>query len=175
MFAHLLGDFGSLQAFVLRTDAASAAPGLPNLCWCRNVGSRGSKRCADAAFGARMFSGPISRFRWPTRKAFVLATDAAFATPGLPNLCWCRNVGFKASNRCAGAAFRARDVCVPFLRFRWPTKEAFVLWTDDAFAAPGLPNLCWCRNARSRANTLCCCSIWCSDVFRTFSHISVAY
>ena len=45
-----------------------------------------------------------------TRKAFVLTTDAAFAAPELPNLCWCRNVGSRASKRCAGAAFIAQDV-----------------------------------------------------------------
>ena len=30
----------------------------------------------------------------------------------------------------------------PFLRFRWPTKEAFVLRTDAAFAAMGAWDLC---------------------------------
>ena len=39
------------KAFVLRTDAAFAAPGLPNLWWCGNGGSRASKRCAGAASG----------------------------------------------------------------------------------------------------------------------------
>ena len=72
-------------------------------------------------------------FRWPTKEAFVLRTDAAFAPPGIANLCWCRNVGSRASKRCAGAAFRARDVCIPFFGFRQPTKEAFVLRTDAAF------------------------------------------
>ena len=50
-------------------------------------------------------------------------------------VCWCRNAGFRASKRAAGAALRARGVCIPFGRFRWPTKEAFVLRTDVAFAA----------------------------------------
>jgi hypothetical protein len=58
------------------------------------------------------------RFRWPTRKAFVLRTDAAFAAPELPNLSWCRNAGSRASKRCAGAAFGARgcywDLSVDF-------------------------------------------------------------
>ena len=39
-----------------RTDAAFAAPGLPNLCWCRNAGSRATKRYAGAAFRARRFA-----------------------------------------------------------------------------------------------------------------------
>ena len=55
-----------------------------------------------------VFADLICPFRWPTRKAFVLRTDAAFAAPGLPNLWWCRNAGFRASKRCAGAAFGAR-------------------------------------------------------------------
>ena len=59
----------------------------------------------------------FSRFRWPTRKAFVLRTDAALAAPGLPNLWLCRNAGFRASKRCVGAAFRARGVCRTFPYF----------------------------------------------------------
>ena len=47
----------------------------------------------------------LSRVRWPTRKAFVLRTDAAFAAPGLPNVCWRRNVGSRATKRYGGAAF----------------------------------------------------------------------
>ena len=54
-----------------------------------------------------MLLGLEYRFRWPTRKAFVLRTDAAFAAPELPNLCWCRNAGSKASKRCAGAGMLA--------------------------------------------------------------------
>ena len=69
-------------------------------------GSRASKRCVGAAFGPGVWD-LIFPFRWPTRKAFVLRTDAAFAFPGLPNLCWCRNAGFRASKRCVGAAFGA--------------------------------------------------------------------
>ena len=41
------------------------APGLANLCW--------------RSFRARRFVGPFSRFRQPTKEAFVLRTDAAFA------------------------------------------------------------------------------------------------
>ena len=65
-----------------------------------------------------MFADFILPFRWPTRKAFVFRTDVAFAAPGLPNLCWCRNAGSRLSKRCVGAAFGARDVCAPFKAFR---------------------------------------------------------
>ena len=54
VFGTLWCGFGSLlEAFVLRTDAAFVAPGLPNLCWCRNGGFRTSKRRVGAAFCAR--------------------------------------------------------------------------------------------------------------------------
>ena len=76
--------------------------------YCRNIRVR-----YRYDFGMR--TGPVNRFRWPTRKAFVLRTDAAFAAPGLPNLCWCRNVVSRASKRRAGAAFGARGVWGPFL------------------------------------------------------------
>ena len=85
-----------------------------------------------------MFPGSFETFRWFIRKAFVLRTNAAFAVPGLPNVCWCRNVGSRASKRYVFAAFRARGVCAPFKTFRWPTRKAFVLTTDAAFAAAGL-------------------------------------
>ena len=52
-----------------------------------------------------------------TRKAFVLRTDAAFAAPGLPNVCWCRNAGSRASKRCGGAAFCARRFAYLFSDF----------------------------------------------------------
>ena len=48
-----------------------------------------------------------------------------------------QEVGSRASKRFAGAAFRARDVCGSSVTFRWPTKEAFVLRTDVAFAGMG--------------------------------------
>ena len=44
-----------------------------------------------------MFSAPFKGLWQPTKEAFVLRTDAAFAAPRLPNLCWCRNAGSRAS------------------------------------------------------------------------------
>ena len=61
-----------------------------------------------------VFSAPFHIFRWPTKEAFILRTDAAFAAARLPNLCWYRNAGFRVINRYAGAAFRARDVSRTF-------------------------------------------------------------
>ena len=55
-----------------------------------------------------MFRALFFGFRWLTREAFVLRTDAAFAAPELANLWWCRNAGSRASKRCVGAAFGAR-------------------------------------------------------------------
>ena len=64
VFATLFADFGSLlKKLLCQTVAAFAAPGLPNLCWLRNVGSWASKRCADAAFRARGVRHPFLRFR----------------------------------------------------------------------------------------------------------------
>ena len=81
-----------LQAYQTCADAGMLAPGLPNAMLLQH-------------FVLGLFPGPFLPFRWPTRKAFVLRTDAAFAAPGLPNVCWCRNVGSRASKRCVGAAF----------------------------------------------------------------------
>ena len=57
-----------------------------------------------------VFSAPFHTFRWLTKEDFVLRMDAAFATPGLPNLCWCRNACSRASKGCAGAAFGGSGV-----------------------------------------------------------------
>ena len=77
--------------------------GYQTLCWC-------SIWCSAVCL-------PFDTFRWPTRKAFVLRTDAAFAAPGLPNLCWCRNAGSKATKRYAGAAFGARRFAYLLVHF----------------------------------------------------------
>ena len=104
--AYLWCDFGSLlekhlflgrtlllrlQGYQTCAGAGMVAPGLANAVLVQH-----------SVFGCP--TGPFHRFRWPTRKAFVLRTDAAFAAPGLPNVCWCRNAGSRASKRCAGAA-----------------------------------------------------------------------
>ena len=53
------------------------------------------------------------------------------------------------ANAVVGAAFGARDVCIPYVAdVGGLLEEAFVLRTDVAFAAPGLPNCvlvqeCW--------------------------------
>ena len=111
-FAYLLIDFGGLlekhlflgrtlllriQGYQTCVGAGMLAPGLTNVVLVQHLVLAGVWH-------------RICPFRWPTRKAFVLRTDAAFAAPGLPNLCWRRNAGSRASKRCAGAAFRARDV-----------------------------------------------------------------
>ena len=85
-----------LQGYQTFVGAGMLAPGLPN-----------------AMLVQHLVLGDvwdlILPFRWPTRKAFVLRTDAAFAAPGLPNLCWCRNAGSRAAKRCVGAAVGARQ------------------------------------------------------------------
>ena len=83
-----------LQGYQTCVGAGMLAPGLANAVLVQH-------------FVLRMFADLIWLFRWHTRKAFVLRTDAAFAAPGLPNLWWCRNAGSRASKRCAGAAFGA--------------------------------------------------------------------
>jgi hypothetical protein len=93
-----------LQGYQTYAGAGVLAPGLANAVLVQH-------------FVLGMFAHLFRTFSvisMPTRKAFVLRTDAAFAAPGLPNLCWCRNGGSRASKRCVGAAFRARDVCAPF-------------------------------------------------------------
>ena len=95
----------------------------------------------------------ILPFRWPTRKAFVLRTDTAFAAPGLPNLCWCRNVGSRATKRYAGAAFRARQVAYLLVHFGGLLEKHLFLGrtlllrlqgyqtcAGAGMLAPGLPN-----------------------------------
>ena len=177
-FLHIFVDFGGLlekhlflgrtlllrlQGYQTCVGAGMVAPGLPNAMLVQH-------------FVLGVFPAPFDRFRWPIRKAFVLRTDAAFAAPGLPNLCWCRNAGSRASKRCVGAAFRARGFAGPFRRFRWPTRKAFVLRTVAAFASPGLPNLCWCRNGGSRATKRYAGAAFrARGVFRTLKDISVAY
>ena len=84
-----------LQGYQTCAGAGMLVPGLANAVLAQH-------------FVLGMFADLISSFRWPTKKAFVLRTDAAFAAPGLPNLCWCRDAGSRPSKRCAGAAFRAR-------------------------------------------------------------------
>ena len=88
MFGTLFGHFGGpleKHLFLLRTlllrlesyqtcvGAGMVAPGL-----------------ANAVLVQHLMLGDVWHliwpFRWPTRKAFVLRTDAAFAAPGLPNL-----------------------------------------------------------------------------------------
>ena len=85
-----------LQGYQTCVGAGMVVPGLANAMLAQH-------------FVLRMLADLIWPFRWPTRKAFVLRTDAAFAAPGLPNV-WCRNADSRASKRCVGAAFRARDV-----------------------------------------------------------------
>ena len=92
----LLGDFGGLlekHLFLGRTlllrlqgyqscgGAGKVVPGLANALLVQH-------------FVLGMFAHLFRTFSvisMPTRKAFVLRTDAAFAAPGLPNLCCCRN------------------------------------------------------------------------------------
>ena len=131
-----------LQSYQTCGDAGMLAPGLANALLAQHL-----------VLG--VLNRHFDRFRWPTRKAFVLRTDATFAAPWLPNLCWCRNAGSRVSKRCVGAAFDARGVWEPFETFRWRTRKAFGLRTDVAFAAPELPNLCWCRNGGSRGSKRC--------------------
>ena len=90
-------------------------------------------------------SGPICRFRWPTRKAFVLRTDAAFAAPGLPNLCWCRNAGSRASKRCAGAAFCAQDFFLAISVAYWKSicSEDGHCFCGSRATKPVLVQECW--------------------------------
>ena len=85
-FRALLRHFGGLlekHLFLGRT-LLLRLQGYQTLCWC-------SIWCSG------VFPAPFETFRWPTRKAFVLRTDVAFV---LPNVCWCRNVGSRASKRC---------------------------------------------------------------------------
>ena len=115
-FPHILRDFGSLLKkllFLGRTrllllqryqtcgGAGMVVPGLANAVLVHHL-------------VVGVFSVPFHTFRWPTKEAFVLRTDAAFAAPGLPNLCCCRNADFRASKRCASEAFRARGVSRTF-------------------------------------------------------------
>ena len=58
-----------LQGYQTCVGAGMLAPGLANAV---------SKRYVGAAFGARDVWHPFETFRWPTRKAFVPRTDAAF-------------------------------------------------------------------------------------------------
>ena len=117
VFPHLFIDFGSLvekhlflgrtmlwrlQGYQTCVGAGMVAPGLANALLAQH-------------FGLGIFADLILRFRWPTKEAFVLRTDAAFAAPGLPNLGWCRNGGSRASKRCACAAFGARGCLAPYL------------------------------------------------------------
>ena len=91
-----------VQGYQTCVGAGMLAPGLANAVLVQH-------------FVLGMFADLICRFRWPTKEAFVLRTDGVFAAPELPNPYWCRNVGSRGSKRCVGAAFRARDVCGPYL------------------------------------------------------------
>ena len=111
-FPHLFVDFGGLlekhlflgrtlllrlQGYETCVGAGMVAPGLANAVFAQH-------------FVLGVFAYLKKKFRWPTKETFVLRTDAAFAAPELPNLCWCRNGGFRASKRCAGVAFRVRTL-----------------------------------------------------------------
>ena len=138
MFGNLFGHFGGLlekhlflgrtlllrlQGYQTCVGAGMIVPGLTNAVLVQH-------------FVLRMFADLIWPFRWPTGKAFVLRTDAAFAAPGLPNVCWCRNAGSRASKRCAGAAFRARRLAYLSGDFVGLLKKLLFLGTA-AFAAIG--------------------------------------
>ena len=56
-------------------------------------------------------------------QGYQTCAGAGMVAPGLTNVVLAQHFGL------------GRDVCLPFHTFRWPTKEAFVLRTDAAFAA----------------------------------------
>ena len=87
VFGALFIDFGSLlekhlflgrtlllrlQGYQTCVGAGMLAPGLANAMLMQHL-----------VLG--VLNRPFETFRWPTRKAFVLRTDAAFAAPRLPN------------------------------------------------------------------------------------------
>ena len=108
------------------------------MCWCRNAGSRASKRCAGAAFCAQdvqldllvHFGGLLEKHLFLGRtlllrlQGYQTCAAAGMLVPGPANAVLVQHL--------VVGVFSA-----PFHTFRWPTKEAFVLRTDAAFAAMG--------------------------------------
>ena len=93
-----------LQGYQTCGGAGMLAPGLANAALAQH-------------FVLGVFSHLLVHFGSLLKKLLFLGRTLLVA-PGLPNLCWCRNAGFRASKRCDGAAFRIRDVSAPFSTFR---------------------------------------------------------
>ena len=97
VFAHLFSDFGGLlkKLLFLRRTLLLRLQGYPSV---GMLASGLANAVLAQHFVLGVFAHLFFQFRWPTKEPFVLRTDAVFAAPGLPKMCWCRNVAAGLAN-----------------------------------------------------------------------------